>query len=65
MVTDLDKYAETGSDDADGCERHEVGGAADEPLEVGVGGGGLAELQPQPRPEQPHRDRVQRQDEVD
>lgn len=60
----LNKYAETGGDDADGCEHHEVWGAADQPLEVGVGRGRLAELDPEERPEQTDGDHVQSEDEV-
>ena len=60
----LNKYAETGGDDADGCEHHEVGGAADQPLEVGVGRGRLAELDPEERPEQADGDNMQGEDEV-
>ena len=60
----LNKYAETGGDDTDGGEHHEVRGAADQPLEVGVGGGGLAELDPEERPEQADGNDMKREDEI-
>ena len=54
----LNKYAETGGDDTDGSEHHEVGGAADQPLEVRVWRGRLAELDPEERPEQADGDNM-------
>ena len=60
----LNKYSQTGGDDTDGGEDHEVRGAADQPLEVGVGGGGLAELDPEERPEQADGNDMEREDEI-